>query len=536
MKGFFKNFALELKTSLERFFTTFCLTAVLFLIGGYMVLREPRGDLLDTLTRVILTVSFGILVCTFGKILYEKYVKPVKITRILTEAGLILFSACAYPLLKGYESDPYLVMGYTGIMIALFVGIVYVVSEQGISKTFSYMFKSTVFNWLTCLIVMAGASICIFAFHSLIYSMKDVWKVYSVAFLFIWAVLFLNLSLSAIPKRGAELKIPAIFRIMVMYVALPLYLLLVTILYIYLGKILLTRSFPSGQVNWFASFASLFFVFFLFALTQYREENKFARILVKFGGYGVIPIIAVQFTAVYIRLSSYGLTTARYVSLVLNILALIFAVVSLVKSGKYVKHMLPVLMGAALIVTLTPLNAIDVPARNQSARLICVLEQNGMVKDGEIIPNGDVSNEDKIKITSGYQYLRRSDSKVVPHVIKDTFEQGFRDVLGFDGEYRYYERYVENGHLVYYTHDYDFLDISGYSKLYNKESYGNWEYDHDLAEYAAELYAEHGEDSKDVRMELQIGEDLLMLTRLHFYRDENNEITVYSYNGYLLEK
>ena len=552
MKKFFSGLVAEVRISTERFFSTFCFTILLFLLSGYIVIFEPNTAVSKVLLQIVLTICFGMFFCTLGKMLLEKYGENIKNKWSIVESGLVLLSALAYPTLSGYQDNQYVSAGYFGVMLALFAGIIYISNTQGISKTFSYILKNTVFNGLACGIISAGTALSIYAFYSLIYKFDDIGKVYAIAMLFIWGVLFLNLSLSAIPRKDTELKIPNLFKVIIMYVALPVYLLLITILYVYMGKILITLSFPSGQINWFASFASLLFVFFVFALEQYKEENKLANMFVKFGGYVIIPIIVVQFMAMYIRLSNYGLTTSRYISFALNLIALAFAIVSLIKNGKYIKQMLIVVAGASLLLTITPVNVFDVPIWEQTDRLMTVLHQNNMIADGKIVAKEEISKEDKIKITSAYNYIDRDYDKSdydqtqkLPHIIMNTERIGFKQIFGFSKEYEKNTWNHSNVKYGQYHYSYDVIDIEGYRNFYVVSQYNNETFklnnsekiiSYNVKEQIEALYDKYGMDANTVKMEFQVDNNKLILTNVRFMIDESNQLTVNSINGYFLER
>ena len=549
VKAFFINLTKEIKVSVGRFFSVFCLSILLFLLGSYMVIFEPEQNVMEILMRVCLTVSFGILLCTLGRILFEKYGERIASKRIFIEIGLVLISALAYPALLDFSTNRYVSAGYFGVMAALFCGVVYFACTDSISKTFSYIFKNTVFNYIVCGIITAGTMLSIGAFYSLVYEFENLQKAFIVDGMFIWIVLFLNLSLTAIPRKDAALKIPRLFKVIVINAALPVYLLLLAILCIYLGKILVTFSFPQGEINMYASFASLAFIFFIFAAEQYGEENRFAKIFVNYGGYVLIPIIAVQFVAVYIRLSNYGLTTARYVSLVLNIIALIFAAVSLVRGGRYIKHMLAVVALTALLLTLTPLNIFDVPIMDQTGRLTKVLVENGMIENGKVVAKEDLSEEDRMKITGAYDYIyyKQDDHNKLPGYLDNT---EWYDLQQFFGKSETNEINIDRNPKstnCIYMFDYSFIDVAGYSRIYNISSNGGdrntFTFDKgdetvsfDLSAQAASLYAVNGSGSTYVWMEFDIGGDKLVFTRLNFNVDEDNNINVNNYAGYFLEK
>ena len=512
------------------------------MIAAYAIIVEPRGATAEFLQNAAVTTGFGILFCTLGTLIFERFGERVKLfanKRVFADILLFVLSASSYFIFRNIQHDAYVFMAYLGIMVAMFTVIVYFSDTREIANTFSYIFKNVMFNGFVCGIVWAGIALCIFAFTTLLFEFtwQTTEKIHFMVAAFIWIVLFLNLSLSAIPKKEDEaLNIPNVFKLIVVYVMLPVYLLLIAILCAYLVRILIMWHFPAGQINWFASFASLFFVFFMFTLRQY-EDHKLAKIFVKFGGFVLMPIIVTQFLGMYLRISAYGLTTARYVSLILNIFALLFAAVSIIRGGRYVKHMLLAMTATALLITITPLNALDVPVRNQAARLTTVLETNQMLIDGEIIQNADISQEDKIKITSAWQYLRRTSANT-PAVF-DLYTStppatAFYQIFGFVQQFEGCDNIIRNWGNFHHT--YASIDVEAYREFRSIRSNHNALSQHrfDIQTKTEALFEEHGLHG-NFRMEFEDENSKLLLTRISFFV-ENNIVTVTSYEGFLLTK
>ena len=558
MKGFFCALIARIKSSVTRFFPSFCLTLIMFGLTAYMTIWEPDGKVSDILLQVFMTASFSFLLSVLCRLLLERYsprLPALNAKARLTEAGVIALSALMYPALSGYKDNPYIPMRYAGVMVALFACVVYFADNRDISVTFSHLLKSTVFNGVVCGIITAGTMISIFAFHSLIYSFPREYKAYGVDALFIWIVLFLNLSLSIVPGDEDELPIPKLFRTIIGIVGLPVYLILIFILYIYLGKILFTWSFPSGRINWFASVASLFYVFFIFTLRQYRGENRFFHMYVRYGGFLIIPIILTQFIAIYIRFSNYGLTVARYISIALNLVALSFAVLASVRGGRHIKLIITVLIAVALLLTLTPLNAIDTPAREQSARLLSALKRNDMLNGYHILANAGVSTEDKIIITSAYDYIRRSkvDEDKLPAALAGFRGWVFADKFGFAKEYEKGSSYNELPRTYYssYSYDYRYVDISEYSGYYDITPYsvrgkviipgydtGVPIFEYDITDTARALYNKDGAVTfKNTPLVIDVDNYRLCITELRFsIQSDNGALNVSVFNGFLLTR
>jgi hypothetical protein len=448
-------------------------------------------------------------------------------------------------------------MGYTGIMIATLSIIIYFCYKQNNKLVIvPHLVKSFVFSGFVCGIIEAGLSICLWAVNSLIFEIDDVYKYFAVIAVFIWTILFINLFLSHIPTKETQIRIPKIFKILALYAALPVYLLLIFILYIYLGKIAVTLKMPVGQINWFASFASLFFVFFFFTIRQYIEENKLARLFAKYSGYMIIPVIFVQVLAMYERLNAYGLTTLRYVSVVLNTIALLFAVFAVIKNGRHIGKIFIVLGVVSLLVTITPLNVLDIPNINQESRLKNILIANNMYDNGKVIPNEAIDKQTKIKITSSYEYVKNNSGKK-SNLVTQYKEVEFKKVFGFSQEYENDYRNNDRNRYGYFSYSYDYIDTNGYTKLYEnndakekarqkKDQFdknilsfdiGTEKIEYDFSKEIERLYAENGLNSSNIKMIYEISDKhKIYIKSINFKVDENDNIKISYIDAVILER
>jgi hypothetical protein len=133
-----------------------------------------------------------------------------------------------------------------------------------------------------------------------------------------------------------------------------------------------------------------------------------------------------QFWAMQIRISEYGLTSARYLSIYANSLAAVFALLTIIKRGQYLKYVFILAMLGCVFAFIIPrTNAINAPAIDQQNRLVALLEKHNMLDvNGKIIKNDNIPQEDKTAIISSYRYLRyfTHDSKYVDKVNLDINE------------------------------------------------------------------------------------------------------------------
>jgi len=398
-KEFLTNFFLGIKTGVSRFLTAFICTILFYLTCAYTILFEPKSDeiIVPLCMSLVLTAVMSVLLKTVQEYMTSKL------------KGFIQYILCAitavasFFLIKVNYESLYMIMAYVGIMIALICFIFFVLMRgDNRDLVFPKLVSSSIFAGAICSIVSSGLSTCLAAFEALIFSFENFFKVYALVLLFVWIVCYVNIFLSFIPKKDVEIQPSKIFRAFVLYAGLPIYILLIGILLLYLAKIVITFNMPVGEINWFASFASLFFIFFLLSVRQYNE--KIAKLFSKFGGYFLFPVLIMQAIAVFERINAYGLTTPRTISLVLIVISVLFILGSIIVP----KHLNKIALLSGLIVllvTITPLNVIDMPIKSQTAILENVLVKNHMIKDGKVVPNENISDDDAKIISSSYPYF-----------------------------------------------------------------------------------------------------------------------------------
>jgi hypothetical protein len=225
----------------------------------------------------------------------------------------------------------------------------------------------------------------------------------------------------------------------------------------------------------------------------------------------------------------------RYISIILNIIALLFAVVSLLKDGRWVKYIFLVIAATALVITITPLNIIDIPIQNQTTRLMSLLRENNMIADEKIVANENVSLEERIMITSAFNYIRNSQGNRLD-VFDGIDNTNFAETFGFQ---RTFEGSRASRNFGSYRHTYYSIDVEAYSKLYRVSQSGSsldiedLGVSYDITKYIEELYELHGLIYDD-RIEIDIGDNKLILTQISFTVCENETLSITRFNGYFL--
>lgn len=469
MKTYVSNKMSFLMNGIKRFAFPFVYTALIFFVASYAIIKETDTE---PLVRIILSLSFGFFASILLTLLAERFV--IKINVYLFQSISVVATAGCWLLMKDFDNVVYVTMGYLGVMFAVVACIIFFLYNEANKDLLApHLLKGFVFSAAVAGILQSGLSLCIVAFDAIVLNIPEMGKYIGILAVFTGVMVAVNLFLSGVPKKDETIILPKVIKILLGTIGLPIYLLLLTILYVYLAKILITWNIPSNEINLYASFAALFFILFYFTLGSYRADNKMIDLFMKWGKFALMPIILVQLYAINIRVSAYGITTLRYISIILVFIVLAFLVLAIFKKGKYLKVIFAVIATVAIVFTFTPLNVIDVPDRVQYNRLINYLEANDMYQDGAVIANNDIPMEDKREITNIFEYLVNSGGKqidLITELRKDTGYMGydsedFRNTFGF---LPYYVGQVDPSQpeTAYFstTFIYAGLDISGYNR------------------------------------------------------------------------
>lgn len=446
-----------LATGIRRFVFPFIYTAVATVVASYGIITERNTE---DVIRLILALAFGFFASILLTLIAERY-QP-KINTYLLQAMSLAAAGVCWIWMKDYTTDVYAVMGYVGIMAATVACILFFLYHETNRELLApHLLKGFVFSYVVAGILQGGLALCLTAFDAIILDIPELWKYIAILGIITGVLVAVNLFLSGVPRAEDEIVIPKVLRILVGTVGLPIYLLLVLILYVYLGKILITWNLPSNEINLYASLAALFFILFYLTVGSFAKDNKLVALFMKWGKYALIPIILVQLYAIHLRVSAYGITTPRYISIILVSVVLLFLIFAIVRKGKYLKGIFAAIAIIAIFFTFTPWNVIDVPDRVQYGRLVALLEENGMYNDGEVIPNRDISKEDKWEITNIFEYLVYRGGNDIDFIVGFRNEAGYR---GYDSEdfkntfgfLPYHVQGIDPGdpEVTYYSNDY----------------------------------------------------------------------------------
>lgn len=449
---------------------------------------EKNKELYNLFSQIGLSFLLSSLF-TINTAYFTKNLSNIKKYLIQFFSGLAI--AClGFFMLRGFGNKVYGDLYFWGFFFTLILFTTYIFIPKNNTKTyFSSLIKHFFFTLLMASVFFGGGSLLITAFNNLIFNFDDFGEIYESFACFSYFVFGLNVFVYYLFYKREEESSGKAFKIIILYILLPVFFLLVALLYIYLIKALILFTFPKGQINWFVSFASCFYFVFYFVLKEY-DDLPAVKFFYKFGAFAFIPLVCVQIPAYIIRLNAYGFTGWRFSSLMFIIFTVIMFTLTFIKKGKYINYSLLILAAIIIFSSLTPFNLINAAHKSQTDRLMKVLYNNQMFDkekqcltkyDKEIL-NQSISNEDREMLYSAYNYLCMTSSIPLPAWMLNEKGEKQRCFELFGIENTDFDVNIVNCNFT--CEDKDPIDISTYKKmdtLYIREN--SWATKNGISDY-----------------------------------------------------
>lgn len=292
---------------------------------------------------------------------------------------------------------------------------------------------------------------------------KDI--VYANTAIFIFLPFNLGIFLSGFPKSRDSFdnyKIAKVSRVLLTNILIPIFTIYGLILYVYFAKIIFTKEMPKGIITNLVLWFSLLSVALIFIL-KVVENFEISDIFKKYFPIAMLPLLAVMFYSIGLRISQYGITESRYFVVVFGI----FATASMLYFIFYEKHTnisVPIFLSLVILVSTNgPISAYNMSSRSQNRRIENILDSNNMLSNSGIIYNAEISDEDKNEISYIVSYMNSShkieELNVIPKGFKYT-DENFKKLFGFNANI------TDNPGDNNYFYDYkNSIEIGGYNNL-----------------------------------------------------------------------
>lgn len=419
---------------------------VLFLLATAVVngiqIEQAQGQ-----ERLILSLLLGAMMSVVGQTLYERFGSEVR-QRWLA-MGLSAITALIYYWLAGRSDANSLVISIqTSVaLFALFVAFIWIpsIKKDGLAfhRRFLAAFQSFFISLIFSAVLAGGISAIFSAVHYLLFELD--FNLLSHLLNPVYTLFAPLYFLSLMPDqrvretdpdhRGHPVKLPVFLERLLSYIVIPLVAVYTLILVIYV-LFNITGDFWTDNLlePLLVSYAVLVIIVLILS---YNLENRWALLFRRIFPKILIPIVVFQTIASILKISQMGITHGRYYVILFGIFA---AIAGIVFSFFKVKHhgwiALALLILAAISI-LPPLDAFTVSKNNQITFLEEKLLENGLLVDGEIVPNEDTGREDRVAITSAATYIEDMGYTDEADYLPDHFDpySNFEETFGFEMTY-----------------------------------------------------------------------------------------------------
>ncbi|KAB3526337.1 DUF4153 domain-containing protein [Alkaliphilus serpentinus] len=501
IKQYFNTIVQKLSLSFKRFpipITMAIATVITLIMQNH---DFPSGSVpWDTYRRLAMTFALGIPLFLVVQVLFER-IKAYKVsTKLIIEAAGIAFLALYYLF---FIKDMTMVSTTRYIAITLsfyftFAFIPYFIKRRGFEVYIIKLITDFFITYLYAVILFLGLAAILFTIETL-FSIDVASELYLDIWLIVAGIFAPSYFLSTLPLSNQDMSkenYSKVIKVLLLYIIMPLLVVYTVILYVYFGRIILTREWPEIRISHLVLWYGLISTFVVFLVYPIRENNKWARAFTSNLPRAILPLIMMMLIALGIRINAYGVTENRH--FVLMAALWVFGNMTYLAIKRSPKTIVLFISIAIIFIVsvIGPINAYTISKYSQNSRFEMLLKENNLLANEELqnAPT-DLSEEVKKELSSIVLYFdhnhRIGDLKYVPEdmnlkELEEKLDFEIRDYY-WDFPRKYNSYSLENSIDLYEIGDYDyFIDFS----FYNRSS----------RPYEGNIEISYDEDGKELRI------------------------------------
>lgn len=407
-----KDLAIKLFASLKRFPEAIFLTTavvVIQIILNHLDRSLANDSLRDTLSRISMVLALGVPLMLSLKLLFERIPSLrnwPKITLFLgVTFGLVLYYLF---LLKNLTMAP--LSRYTAYTLAcylLFLAIPYFYKRKNFELYCVQLLTNFAITYFYAVVLYLGLAAILFTISKLF--LVQMGRVYFDIWLIVAGIFAPAYFLADVPELKKEFQVagyPKVLKILFLYIVVPLLIAYAAILYAYFAKIIFTKTWPEGIIShlvlWFSLISSVVF-FFIYPLRASKWIAKFLSFFPKF----ILPLLAMMFVSMAIRIQNYGMTENRYFVLIAGLWVTGVLLYYFFRKVRNIILPISLALVAALSVT-GPWSSYSVSKLSQSNRFYAILTKYDMFRDNSVIkPESPLPQAAKAEFISILSYFQK---------------------------------------------------------------------------------------------------------------------------------
>ena len=423
-----KLFSLEKLTQGIRLSLTKYPISILFAAIAAMlliVITKTEGNAMEDLIPYIIGCAMGISLFFAIHTALENKTWPGYIKGLLMLLGLGILWLIVTDIKNQMdfatdESQAIQIFGY-GLLTHLVVAFLPFIGNFKINAFWQYNKSLFIRAFTTVLytgVLFAGISGAILAITQL-FDVDFGSKIYA----YLWFIMALPMSVivfcAGVPTDINELEsstdLPKGLRIFVQFILIPLVVLYLLILYAYMGKIIVQWSLPQG---WVTILIMVFSVLGMLAMLlvhpyQHQKENSWVKWYTKGYYVALLPLLILQYVAIFTRIGDYGFTAPRWAVLAITVWLTWITLYNVFFKGRNIVLIPLTLFITAFLFLLGPLSHKSISISSQTVKINRLLTELKMVKNGKLLVYKDNPKTDSLmgELYSATRYLNRNYQK-----------------------------------------------------------------------------------------------------------------------------
>jgi hypothetical protein len=363
--------------------------------------------------RIMIVANLGLLLSLSATLFAESRKIEGKNKLMLNAIAALIALSLLFLINPGIRQADYVRFFLLSLALHLLVAFSAFISGNNIHGF--WQFNKTLFlrfltSFLYAFVLYLGLSAAIGAMNYL-FNFKFEWDTFSILFTWIVGVFTTTFFLAGVPNDFESLNkdssYPKGLKIFTQYVLIPLATVYVLILLAYEIKILIQWDLPKGAVSYLILSYAVFGILSLLLVYPIRdqEENKWLKTYTRSFYFLLIPLLALLFIAVGVRLADYGVTEFRYF-LIMLALWLLFITIYFLFSKKQNIKLIPISLSIVTFISVYgPQSAFSVAMYSQRSILIKILKKNNAYKNDKILPVKKISKADGDRAVEILDYL-----------------------------------------------------------------------------------------------------------------------------------
>jgi hypothetical protein len=426
----------------------------------------------DDYTKLIITFLVGAALGAVSQAVYERFPKG-RYGRYLLMLLAIVLGVGYYLVINSFSEFRLDISIRTTVLFfilaVLFLWVPVIKNKYHFNQSFLAAFKALFISLFYFGVLALGVSIIIAAIDNLITPVNEYAYIHSLNFIFtlLAPVYFLSLIPSFKENEESEDRInkaiscPRVLEILISYIIIPITagFTIILLLYIILN---IGGSFWTDNLMepMLVSYSIIVIIVYLLASNIENKANRLFRMVFP---KVLVPIVLFQTISSFLSTKEVGITYGRYYAILFGIFAviagLIFCFVPVRKNGMVAG----VLVLLSVISIVPPVDAFTVSRISQTNMLKNILLANNMLNENKIIPNEEISDEDKKSIVRTVEYLQQVDDIGKIAWLSEYKENyNFKQTFGFDQYFTYDDK---NEYLYLNLEPSIPIDITGYDTM-----------------------------------------------------------------------